>query len=88
MTGVKLVKEGEGRVNQGGEWTGEIQMKKRNEKKTETKENLIHLTWTIREHIGHCLIWLPADYWPTEAALADGNPALCVVECICLCVCG
>lgn len=28
-------------------------MRKRNEKKEETTEDLIHLTWAIREHIGH-----------------------------------
>lgn len=54
MTRLKLVKRKRGRVNQRGDrkWKNR-KCKKRNEKKKETTEDLIRLTWAIREHIGH-----------------------------------
>lgn len=58
MTRAKLVEGKGGRVNQRGSEEVEEEevrkgMRKRNEKKKETTEILIHLTWAIREHIGH-----------------------------------
>lgn len=58
LTRAKLVEGKGGRVNQRGSEEVEEEevrkgMRKRNEKKKETTEILIHLTWAIREHIGH-----------------------------------
>lgn len=62
MRSVKLVRARESGVNRdrargsgrrGGAKRKDEERKKEMRKKEETTEDLIHLTWAIREHIGH-----------------------------------